>query len=126
MLLEMLAEAARNPAVAEILHKHSKGMRDLLADLVRKGQDAGEVDSSLDADLVAAILMSVVDGSRNLAVRDPKTGQGQDDGAAQDHDRAVSGTARTDIRKIAAGTTVNRDPSIPDNGKSMQSKISDS
>ncbi len=27
MLLEMLAEAGRNPAVAEIVHKHSKGMR---------------------------------------------------------------------------------------------------
>jgi AcrR family transcriptional regulator len=72
MLLEMLAEAGRNPAVGEIVHKHSKGMRNLLADLVRKGQNAGEVDSSLDADLVAAILMSVVDGSKILAVRDPK------------------------------------------------------
>lgn len=65
-------EAGRNPAVAEIVHKHSKGMRDLLADLVRKGQDAGEVDPSLDADLIATILMSVVDGSKILAVRDPK------------------------------------------------------
>lgn len=77
MLLEMLAEAGRNPAVAEIVHKHSKGMRDLLADLVRKGQNAGEVDPSLDADLVAAILMSVVDGSRIQAVRDPKLDKGK-------------------------------------------------
>ena len=72
MLLEMMVEAGRNPAVAEILHKHSKGMRDLLTDLVRKGQDAGEVDPSLDADLVATILMGVVDSSRILTVRDPK------------------------------------------------------
>lgn len=72
MLLEMLAEAGRNPAVAEILHKHSRGMRNLLADLIRKGQKAGEVDGSLDADLVAAILMSVVDASRIQAIRDPK------------------------------------------------------
>ncbi|WP_424628074.1 TetR/AcrR family transcriptional regulator [Bradyrhizobium sp. SYSU BS000235] len=77
MLLEMMAEAGRNPAVAEILHKHSKGMRDLLAELVRKGQDAGEVDPSLDADLVAAILMSVVDSSKILPVRDPKLDKGK-------------------------------------------------
>lgn len=72
MLLEMLAEAGRNPAVAEIVHKHSKGVRNLLADLVRKGQAAGEVDPGLDADLVAAILMSVVDGSKILPIRNPK------------------------------------------------------
>jgi hypothetical protein len=47
-------------------------MRNLLADLIRKGQEAGEVDASLDADLVAAILISVVDGSRIQEVRDPK------------------------------------------------------
>jgi TetR/AcrR family transcriptional regulator, repressor for uid operon len=72
MLLELLAEASRDPAIAGIVRRHSKGMRTLLAGLVRKGQAAGEVDASLDADLVAAILMSVMDGSKILSLRDPK------------------------------------------------------
>ncbi len=72
MLLELLAEAGRNPAVAEIVHKHSKGMRSLLAGLVRKGQAAGEVDSALDADLASAVLMSLMDSSKMLSIRDPK------------------------------------------------------
>jgi AcrR family transcriptional regulator len=72
LLFELLAEAGRNPAVAEIVRKHSRGMRQLLADLVRKGQAAGEVDPGLDAELAAAILMSAIDGSKISMVRDPK------------------------------------------------------
>jgi TetR/AcrR family transcriptional regulator, repressor for uid operon len=72
LLLEMLAEAGRNPALATILHGHSRAMRSLLADLIRKVQTAQQIDPGLDADLVASVLISVIDGQKTLAVRDPK------------------------------------------------------
>jgi hypothetical protein len=62
LLLEMLTEAGRNPALATILREHSRGMRTLLADLIRKGQVAQQIDPGLDADLVASVLISVIDG----------------------------------------------------------------
>jgi AcrR family transcriptional regulator len=69
LLFEMLAEAARNPAMARILRHHSRGMRSLFAGLVRKGQDAGQIDRGLDADAVAALLIGVIDSSKALAIR---------------------------------------------------------
>jgi TetR/AcrR family transcriptional regulator, repressor for uid operon len=72
LLLEIMAEAGRNPAVAKILQEHSKAVRALLADVLRKGQARGLVDESLDADLAAAVLLSVIAGSKTLTIHDPK------------------------------------------------------
>jgi TetR/AcrR family transcriptional repressor of uid operon len=72
LLFEMMAEAARNPAMAKILHNHTQAMRTLLADLLRKGQMSGRIDPSLDPEIAAAILISVIDGSRTLTIRTPK------------------------------------------------------
>ncbi len=71
LLLDMLAEAGRNPALAEILQQHSRGARTLVADLVRKGQAQNRVDPGLDPDLAATILIGVIDGSKIMALRDP-------------------------------------------------------
>ncbi len=71
LLLDMLAEAGRNPALAEILREHSQGMQALLADLLRKGQEQDRVDPGLDPELAAMILIVVLDGSKALALRDP-------------------------------------------------------
>lgn len=72
MMLDMFAEAERNAALAEIIRKHSRGMHILTADLVRKGQDNGEIDKTLDANTIATVLMSVIDGTRMIGIRDPK------------------------------------------------------
>lgn len=72
MLLDMFAEAERNPVLAEVIRKHSRGILTLTADLVRRGQDTGEIDKTLDADAVATVLMSVIDGTRLIGIRDPK------------------------------------------------------
>jgi TetR/AcrR family transcriptional regulator, repressor for uid operon len=72
LLLEIMAEAGRNPAVAKILQEHSKAVRALLTDVLRKGQSRGLVDESLDAELTAAVLLSVVGGSKTLTIHDPK------------------------------------------------------
>jgi TetR/AcrR family transcriptional repressor of uid operon len=71
LLFDMFAEAGRNPTMAKILGEHSHGMQTLLVDLLRRGQERGEVDPSLDPELVAPVLISIVDGSKTLALRNP-------------------------------------------------------
>lgn len=71
LVLEMFAEAGRNPAMAEVLQEHTRWMRQLLADFLRKGQARGRIDPSLDAETAAAVLIGVIDGSKIMAVREP-------------------------------------------------------
>jgi AcrR family transcriptional regulator len=72
LALDMFAEARRNLALADILQEHSRGMRGLLADLLRKGQARGEVDPDLDPESAATILISLTDGTKTLGIRNPK------------------------------------------------------
>jgi TetR/AcrR family transcriptional repressor of uid operon len=69
LLFDMLAEAARNTVIKNILDKHSRGMESLLAELLRRGQAEGAIDTSLNPDLVAPLLISLSDGSKSLALR---------------------------------------------------------
>jgi len=71
LLFDMFAEASRNPAMAKGLGEHSHGMQALLVDLLRRGQERGEVDPSLDPEVVAPVLVSLVDGLKTLALRNP-------------------------------------------------------
>ena len=71
LVLDMLAEAGRNPAIAKLVQKYSRGMRHLLADFLRSGQVRGQIDPSLDTEAAAAVLMGVIDGFVITAVRDP-------------------------------------------------------
>jgi TetR/AcrR family transcriptional repressor of uid operon len=71
LVLDMLAEAGRNPAVGDILREHTKGLRVLLGDFLRRGQERGQVDRMLDANVAAAILIGVIDGAKALTIRDP-------------------------------------------------------
>lgn len=71
LILDMFAEAGRNPAMAEVLQEHTRGMRRLLAGFLREGQARGRIDPSLDAETAAAVLIGVIDGSKTMAVRDP-------------------------------------------------------
>jgi AcrR family transcriptional regulator len=72
LLLDLLAEAERNPALAKVVQEHSRDVRRLLAEFIRKGQAREQIDTSLDPELTAAILMSVFDGLKTLPIRDPK------------------------------------------------------
>jgi TetR/AcrR family transcriptional repressor of uid operon len=72
LVLDMLAEAGRNPVIGNILKEHSRKLRALLAKFLLEAQQRGHVDPSLDADTTAAILLSVVDGARTLRIRDSK------------------------------------------------------
>ncbi|WP_088342588.1 MULTISPECIES: TetR/AcrR family transcriptional regulator [Rhodomicrobium] len=71
LVLDMLAEAGRNPAMASILEEHSRGVRRLLADFLSQCQARGEIDPELDPELAAGVLLSVIDGSKTLTLRDP-------------------------------------------------------
>jgi TetR/AcrR family transcriptional regulator, repressor for uid operon len=72
LLAEVIAEATRNPMVAAILHRWSAGLRDLLTEFVREGQNRGQVDTQLDPDIAAAILVNAIEGMTNLWLKDPK------------------------------------------------------
>ena len=71
LILDMFAEAGRNTELAKVLQEHNRGMRQLLADFLRKGQTRGRIDPSLDAETAATVLIGVIDGSKVMAVRDP-------------------------------------------------------
>jgi hypothetical protein len=43
-----------------------------VADLLRKGQARSEVDPDLDPESTATILISLIDGTKTLGVRNPK------------------------------------------------------
>jgi TetR/AcrR family transcriptional repressor of uid operon len=71
MLLEMLVEAGRNPAIAKIMRKNSAMVLGLLKDFIQSGQLRGQIDPGLDATIAAGMLLSVMDGMRTLAIRNP-------------------------------------------------------
>jgi TetR/AcrR family transcriptional regulator, repressor for uid operon len=72
LLIEVLAESTRNPVVAAILHRWSDGLRDLFTQFVREGQERGQVDRHLDAQMTAAILVNAIESAANLSLKDPK------------------------------------------------------
>jgi len=77
LIIEMLAEACRNPAMAEVLRRHSKIFYGIVAGFIRNAQSRGQIDPSLAPDLAATILLSIVDGSQTLLVRAPEIDRGQ-------------------------------------------------
>jgi hypothetical protein len=71
MVLEMLVEAGRNPAIARIVRENSAMLRAHLMDFIESGQVRGQIDPALDAKLAAGMILSVMDGMRTLMIRDP-------------------------------------------------------
>ncbi len=71
LVLEMLVEADRNPAIAPIVRKSSTTLRGLLMDFIENGQRRGQIDPGLDPAVTAGMLLSVMDGMRTLTIRDP-------------------------------------------------------
>ena len=64
--LETRAESARNPAIARILNRADRGVRELLSHLIREGQARGQVDPGLEPDIVAAVIHSIIFGMNRL------------------------------------------------------------
>src|SRR5579864_6444152 len=66
--LEMRAESARNPAIAKIVSRADRHVRQFLSDLLREGQKREQVDPALDPESVAAVVHSVIFGLNRLGV----------------------------------------------------------
>jgi AcrR family transcriptional regulator len=60
--VQLLAEALRNPHIREKQRLHLQGIMADLSDIIRCGQDQGEINPDLDAEMVAGLLVSLVDG----------------------------------------------------------------
>ena len=71
LVLDMLTEAGRNPAIADVLQERSRAMRSLFASFLRTAQKGGQVDPSLDPDLAAAVLQGIFDSMTTMTIRDP-------------------------------------------------------
>jgi AcrR family transcriptional regulator len=72
LVFDLLAEAERNPAIADILRERERALRPLLAAILGKAQERGQIDRSLDADLAGAVMLGVIDGAKAMMIRDPK------------------------------------------------------
>jgi hypothetical protein len=70
LICEVVAEASRNPAIAEILQRRTQALRDILAGFLREGQQRRQIDRRLDPDLTAAVVLSLVDAIDGLAMKD--------------------------------------------------------
>jgi AcrR family transcriptional regulator len=72
LLLEVLAEAGRNPAIGAMIREHSERAKGLVRDMIVRGQSDGKMDPGLDPDLAARILIGIViDGMKALPIRNP-------------------------------------------------------
>ena len=69
LIHEVVAEASRNPAIAEILQRRTQALRDMLAGFLREGQQREQIDRQLDPDLAAAVVLSLVDFIDGLATK---------------------------------------------------------
>jgi TetR/AcrR family transcriptional repressor of uid operon len=70
--LDGLAEAARNPAFAKIIERHTEAVRRMWGNFLRQAQSQGRVDPELDPEATANILIAIIDGSRAMPIRNPK------------------------------------------------------
>lgn len=71
VLFDILAEAGRDAALGQILQKDSRLIRDMLAAVLRSGQERGMIDKDLEIEPSAAVLLSLVDAAKSLSVRAP-------------------------------------------------------
>lgn len=69
---EVVAEAGRNPAIAEILRRRTQALQDMLAGFLREGQQRGQIDRELDPDLTATVLLSLIDAIDSLSLNGDK------------------------------------------------------
>jgi hypothetical protein len=72
LIHEVVAEASRNPAIAEILQRRTQALRDMLAGFLREGQQREQIDRQLDPDLAAAVVLCLIDFIDGLATKGDK------------------------------------------------------
>ena len=93
----MLAEAVRRRSVAKTLRTFSRQVRSVLADLLQRGQVRGEIDTEIDPDIAAIVLIGIMDAFRALALRYPE----------------VDTSKATSVLKILASRLLSPEPAKP-------------
>lgn len=79
--LEILAEASRNPAIAEVVRRADDRMVAAMATLITRRQAAGEVRRDVDPDLTARLILSLFDGLIGRLAFNASDGEGLGHGA---------------------------------------------
>jgi len=72
IIVEVMAEAGRNPTILTALQKTDVALRAALADAIAQQQRAGRISSQLEPILVASTLMTVFDGVFGRALLQPE------------------------------------------------------
>ncbi|HWI26047.1 MAG TPA: TetR/AcrR family transcriptional regulator [Stellaceae bacterium] len=70
---EVLAEAARNERIAEIVQRHNAAIVALCAEAIRRAQALGQVDPGLDAAAASAVLVAAAEGLNTRLALSPGT-----------------------------------------------------
>ena len=65
-------EALINPRLREVVHRVMENYLDALSQIIHKGQDAGQIDRSLDPSSVSRLLMSIYYGLELQLAIDPE------------------------------------------------------
>lgn len=69
LILEVRAEASRNPAIAKLLHVWHQRIQEMLAALIRKGQERGDIDPKIDPEPAAAVLFNVMQSAMSVSAK---------------------------------------------------------
>lgn len=75
LMMEIMAETGRSPVIAKIVSEHIQRLRGLIADFLRRAQERGQIDSGLDPDLSALVLISATNGGKAFIGLDPSLDQ---------------------------------------------------
>ena len=69
LLLEVTAEAARNPKIAAMVHEHDRRIRDAMSSLIAKAQRLNQPE---DADCQAEMMCLIFEGCAARVIRNPE------------------------------------------------------
>ena len=72
IIVEVMAEAGRNPAILAALQRNDLALRTALADAITQQQRAGRMSAHLEPILVSSTLMTVFDGVLGRALLQPE------------------------------------------------------
>jgi len=75
LMMEIMAETGRSPVIAKIVSEHIKRLRELIANFLRRAQERGQIDSRIDPDLSAFVLISITNSGKAFIGLDPNLDQ---------------------------------------------------